>query len=183
MTARFDPAFADANLESIWSRACPDPIGPWDDLWRLYRAGVPADELRDVGAINAQIRRGRWVEDQSGHRAIILPVMRAQELIDLVAFRLETPLTFFSHEGLAAVLGVDELERAAYFAQPLTVLESPLDWLRARRRGVVVINHEQFWPFHLAGIPALRCTSVEFGRRLRATLQRPFAIPEIQVPT
>lgn len=170
------------NLEEVWSRACPDPIGPWDDLWNLHRVGVPGDELHDIGALNAKFRHGLWTEAQSGHRSIILPVMQTGELIDLVAFRLETPLTFFSHEGLAAVLGGDDLERAAYFAQPLTVFESPLDWLRARRRGIVVLDQARFWPLHLTGIPTLRCTSVEFGRRLREALQRPFPIPQIQVP-
>lgn len=180
-------------LDELWARACPDPIGPWDDLWRLHEAGVPTRCLHPVGALDIAIKQGRWVEWFRGDRAFVIPVCandlypgityEVDEIVDLVAFRLETPRAFWRFEDHVAApfLGSSNLERAQLFEEPIMVHETPLDWLRAGRRGIVILEWKDFWPFTLAGIPALQCMDEGFGRRLKARLERPFQIPEIRV--
>lgn len=171
-----------SDLEILWAKAWPQPIGPWDDLWKLRQAGVPQRSLLDIGALDIGIQNGRWAERFRGDRAMIVPVCDdAGDLLDLIAFRLETPRSFWTYDGAAAMLGQWNLEHAQYYEEPLLIHECPLDWLRAGCSGVVILEWKDFWPFTLAGIPALRCSSDDFGRRIKARMERPFTIPAIEV--
>jgi hypothetical protein len=117
-----------------------------------------------------------------GDRAYVLPV-RADDssLIDLIAFRLETPHSFWPMSGAAAMLGQDQLERAHYYGRPLIVHETPLEWLRAKRVGVVILDWNRYWPAYVGGLPALRTFSERFGRTLEERLKRPLLVPDVQV--
>lgn len=175
-------------LETAWSAATQD-FGARDFVG-LVKAGVPKAFLAQslyrslwLGADDIAIDGGRWSRRFRGERAIVLPIVGAEsgELVDLVAFRLETPRSFWSYAGAAPLLGQHSLERAAYFEEPLFVHESPLDWLKAGMTGVVILDWTRYWPGYLAGIPALRFLDDNFARRARDLLSRPLPIPEIQV--
>jgi hypothetical protein len=60
----------------------------------------------------------------------------------------------------------------------LMVYETPLEWLKAGRRGVVLLNPDRARSILLAGQP-LGVTNREFGFRLRSALTGP--APEILV--
>lgn len=176
-----------SDLEKLWAKASPEPIGPWEDISALMDAGVSVRSAITIGALDVAIQNGRWAERFRGDRAIILPVCAngmwpaIDEIIDLVAFRMETPRSFWTYCGDGSLLGQVNMERASYFGEPLMVHECPLDWLKAGRKGVVILDWRRYWPLYLGGIPALQCKDVTFGRRLQATMQRPFEIPEVQV--
>lgn len=178
------------SVLDAWHAATPDPIGPWDDYWALHQAGVPWNSIQcggllGVGADDIAFQNGRWERRFMGRRAIIVPAMgfRENRLSDLVAFRLDAPRAFWRLEGTEPLLGYDSLEDASDRREPLMVHESPLDWLRAGRIGAVILDWTQYWPMWFSHIPALRVMDVAFGRRLKAMLERPLQIPEIQVAT
>lgn len=178
----------DIDLDATWDAAkegfsAPDYVG-------LVKAGVPKAFLAAqlyrslwIGADDIAIDGRRWVRRFRGDRAIVLPVLSPEsgELLDLVAFRLETPRSYWSFSGAAPMLGYASLERAIYFQEPLFVHESPLDWLKASMTGIVILDWARYWPGYVAEVPALRMMDEGFGRRVRALLQRPLPIPEIQV--
>lgn len=177
-----------SDLEKLWAKASPEPIGPWEDISALMDVGVSVRSAITIGALDVAIQNGRWAERFRGDRAIILPVCAngmwpgIDEIIDLVAFRMETPRSFWTYSGDGMVLGRCGMDRASYFGEPLMVHECPLDWLKAGRRGIVVLDWQQYWPLHLSGVPALLCPNEDFEPRLRGNMQRPFPIPPILVP-
>lgn len=103
--------------------------------------------------------------------------------VNLVAFRLDTPRSFwlFDPTGHAPYLGHDAVERAIFYHEPLMVHESPLDWLKAGCQGCVILQWNHYWPAYFGGVSALRAMSPSFGEKLQARLAAPLPVPEIQV--
>ena len=102
--------------------------------------------------------------------AFVLPALdHFGEVIDLVAFRHDRCATWFGRAGL---LGGEQpfLPRVGDVA--LDVHESVIDWLRAGRRGVVVINLARAASDLRAAAP-LRAATPEHARRLRTALTVP----------
>lgn len=175
------------DLTTTWDAACQSFGRP--DFLRLVGDGIASrcitDAMtdREIGADDIAIKSGRWERRFMGDRAVVIPVHAPTdgELIDLVAFRIETPRSYWSMDGRAVMLGYDSLTRAAFMGEPLMVHECPMDWLRAGRTGIVILGWEHYWPAYLAGVPALRTMTAEFGRKLHDKLAAPLSIPEIQV--
>jgi hypothetical protein len=135
-----------------------------------------------LGAAEITVKDGRWTRMFRGARAVIVPASVAGgNIIDLVAFRMDTPRSFWPLTGSAAVLGDDEIDRASAMGEPLQVHESPLDWLRAGRRGCVILDWVHCWPFYLGRVPALQFENREFAGRAAALMQRPLPVPSIFV--
>lgn len=127
---------------------------------------------------------GRWVPKSNADRAVVIAASSvAGEYLDLVAFRPQSPRSFWRYSGEADVLGGYFIERARAINEPLAVYETPLDWLRGSLPGVVFLDLQRSWARELSGIPKLRCFSVDFARRIKATLERPLPIPDIEVAT
>ncbi len=176
------------DISEVWESA-KSGFGA-EDFVGLVRAGVSkawlAQHLYDgfwPGALDIAIQNGKWRQMFRGERAIVLPVCAPDgEIIDLVALRPQTPRSFWRFTDNGRFLGQAAIEDAALLKEPLFVHETPLDWLKAGMAGVVILDWRQFWPFMLDGVPAIRAGDESFGRRLRLSLQRPFKIPEIQVP-
>lgn len=93
---------------------------------------------------------------------------------DVVAVWPERPTSLWL--GRVAMLGEEQV-RMLRFGEPLDVHETFLDWLRADRRGVVIL-HARRAAGILDGVQ-LRASSAEYARRLRTTLVRP--APPIEV--
>ena len=72
------------------------------------------------------------------------------EVVDFVAWALSDPSVFGTACGRAAVLGVDQIQNPATYhaGQPLAVHRTPLAWLQAQCRGVVILNARTA-PMHL----------------------------------
>src|SRR5260370_543988 len=67
------------------------------------------------------------------------PAFEGFGLVDLVAESLVTR-GLPTGLGMAAVLGLDEVERAREHGTPLLVFRDVLGWLRGGRRGVAVVD-------------------------------------------
>jgi hypothetical protein len=171
----------------IWADA-KKRMHTWPRFEALLKAGLRVPHIFldgdfRIGADQAAINNGRWEQRFQGDDAYIVPVYEPidGELVDLVAFRLETPKSYWTLDGRAPFLGYDALYEAEARQQPLMVYESPLEWLKDDQRGIVILDWQHHWPLWLANVPALRCRGIPFGRRLHATLQRPLEIPDVQV--
>lgn len=79
----------------------------------------------------------------------------------------------------AAMLGEDEL-LAPREAEGLRVFETPLDWLRERRAGVMVLDKRMAAPMLRDAAPLL-ASSFEHGKKLQEMLRVP--PPRILVPS
>lgn len=79
-----------------------------------------------------------------GAPAIIVPVLDAEELVDLLAFDPRRPKRWWLRVGAVPLLGGDELAYLLLgpklFAEPLWVRRTPLGWLRNSCRGVVILD-------------------------------------------
>jgi hypothetical protein len=175
------------DLEAAWE-AAKASFGA-QDFVGLVKAGVPKRFLAEnlygslwLGADDIRIDDGRWVRRFRGDRAVVLPVLGGGEIVDLVAFRLETPKAFWLLTGAGIALGADEIDRAEIMREALPVHECPLDWLRAEMFGLCILDFAHPWSGLLAGVPALKFDDRTFGRRAEALIQKPYPTPMILVP-
>lgn len=159
----------------------------WADYSALLR-GIDQRSLArsfaeiGLGAGEIAVQNGKWRKMFRGERAIIVPAQDPGGYpVDLIAFRMDTPMSFWPLSGAAAVLGEDEIDRASAMAEPLQVHECPLDWLKAGRRGCVILDYARHWPLHLGRIPALQFEDAAFARRAAARMQNPISIPPVLV--
>lgn len=114
---------------------------------------------------------GRDMRDATGARdAIIVPAMNEfGELTDLAAWLPHTgELALW--RGVVSMLGQNNIF-APRLGEPLLVHENVADWLRAGRRGVVIIDPARALML-LAG-DRLAVADAKFGRRLRDALRLP----------
>ena len=175
------------NIEGAW-HAASDEFG-WPDFAALQLAGVDGTVLasamaqRLIGADDICIRDGRWERRFRGRRAVVLPVWQSQaaDIVDLVAFRPEAPKAFWLLTGHGVMLGAASAIHADYYDEPLLIHETPLDWLKAGGDGAVILDWRHYWPLYMGSIKTVRVVSLDFGRRLRAAMQRPLTCPEIEV--
>jgi hypothetical protein len=56
-------------------------------------------------------------------------------LVDCVAWYPDAPGRWWTLRGIAVVLGEDAVERADWFGEPITLYETPADWLKASACG------------------------------------------------
>jgi hypothetical protein len=114
----------------------------------------------------------RDLRDASGHvLAVIIPVRDdTGETIDLAAWGLDTG-ALATWRGVATVLGVDRLTGPRIEVDGLRVFPGPLEWLRAERQGVVILDPERA-RWRLTG-ERLIVGDAPFGRRLREALRLP----------
>ncbi len=173
--------FRDDELWLAWSEACCGDPQILRDLGLQYEYGVSKTRYLGTARIGGW-GRNRWVPKADGFWAVIMMVCsRDSQMMDLLAFRPETPKTVWTLRGHGWLLGWEFLARAEHLDIPLIVEESPLDLLRNRDPGVVILDWSQNWSEWFSQIPAIRCRSVEFGRRVQDNLQRPFRIPPVEV--
>jgi hypothetical protein len=130
----------------------------------------------------------RHMRDQTGHvLAVIIPALdEFGETANLVAWVPDTGVVATQH-GAVCILGEEALGEEAVDGPDadgeededgLRVFPTPLEWLRAGRRGVVILNASAGWRFNtsvswrFAG-RKLIVANTDFGRRLRAMLRMP----------
>jgi len=117
----------------------------------------------------------RHVDDESSSSAYIIGVLGFGGLIDLAAWE---PASFHIASWLGRAFAISEQQIEAPHLEPLPVWRSPLEWLRAGRRGIVILRPEIAW-LRLADVPIL-AENVEHGVELRRLLTSPFR-PQIFV--
>jgi hypothetical protein len=109
---------------------------------------------------------GTYIPNTFGEFACILPAFDGEGLADLVAWSPRSG-RIASRLGIAALLGEGQAERAAtnLAGAPLPVWRTPLDWLRAARRGVVIVDRPR--AAHLLGGLSVFTDDAALARDLR----------------
>lgn len=156
---------------------------------QMLALGVPSVTLamlRGVEAWGYGVVRASAGEDGlylpgDGPPHLILPVIEQGGLIDLVAFRSSEPKNWRLRTGLGWALGLDVGMDRLSQGHPVPVHETPLDWLRAKMAGIVILDWESPDIHGLLAIPRLSCATPELARMLRAALTRPAYLPQISV--
>lgn len=87
---------------------------------------------------------------------------------DLIAWRPDAPDQWRAWRGAGALLNPDAVHRAAYLDEILIVHATPLDWLRDRCRGVVVLDWSAHIPWHLGIARRILAADAAVERKLRA---------------
>jgi len=150
--------------------AASDPVAAFDrcdrlrqiDLDRFKTAGIPIMALVQGKLGQGRcLKRANVVLDSSGRRFelerfsryhidadagfILMALDRDGEPADLVAWRAEPSGFLASWLGRAAMLGAEQLDLSR-LGEPLRVHETPIDWLRDGREGVVVVDPSRAGP-------------------------------------
>jgi hypothetical protein len=150
----------------------------------LFALGIHGDGVNGRGAFDALhvadviFRPGRRfdfsreVRELRGHVAgVVIPVRdECGDLLDLAAWNVDGgKLALW--RGVASMLGAENIF-APRLGEPLLVHETPLDWLRAGRHGVFIVDPQRAAPLLLLSEP-LGVTREAHGRRLRQALTIP----------
>jgi hypothetical protein len=145
LALEYVPTLAEALLRDPNEGGIPDQRA----LDWLTGQGVSIGAIASPIAIRA-VRvqfddRGRYAPSLLGDLAFVLPATDAGGLVDLAAWAPRTALVG-TRLGVGAFLGGECIHRHSgdgVTVAPLNVYRSPLDWLRDRRRGVVILDPMQ----------------------------------------
>ncbi|MGO9768997.1 MAG: hypothetical protein ACLPSW_05465 [Roseiarcus sp.] len=125
----------------------------------LFRPASRFDLAREVGAVFGLVS------------AIIIPVHdETGDIVDLAAWNPDDGALGL-WRGAASMLGAENIF-APRLGEPLLVHETPLDWLRAGRQGVFIVDPQRAGPLLRLSEP-LGVTREAHGRRLRQALTIP----------
>ncbi len=112
---------------------------------------------------------GTYSVDPHGRLAALIPVRdRWGEIVDAVAFFHDSPQRWwlrFNDE--VPILGARALAMAAWERQPLTLWETPLQWLLKHRSGAVVLDWGVDLRTLFEEIPTINCQSKALSDRLQ----------------
>lgn len=117
--------------------------------------------------------------DEAAEAAIIAPAMVGGHLVDLVAQPIGSN-TLYTRLGVAKALGIDAIEEAREYDEPLFVFPTIDAWLRGNCSGAVIIDLRQ--AAHLLdGIKSIIC-SVAIAPALYSATRRCWPRPTIATP-
>lgn len=130
-----------------------------------------------------------WVEfhgvtyepaQDGGHACLIVPVFEGSDIVDLAAcsFRSRRIAT---RRDVGMVLGERFVAHAIAQQGRLPLFADPWRWVRAGRRGAVILD----WScagFLLDGVPEIACCSPSLARRVHATTRRMARPPRLFFP-
>ena len=130
-----------------------------------------------------------WVEfhgvtyspvQDGGEACLIVPVFEGEHIVDLAAcsFRSRRVAT---RRDVGMALGLCCFITAAERQSPLALFDDPLSWVRAGRRGAVILD----WNcagFLLDGVHEIVCCSSSLARRVHATTRRMADPPRLFIP-
>ena len=170
------------------------------DVEQLVGLGVPEIlifyfQMVGIARVREDRSRTLYDPDSSGRWAYITPVcVQSSEtpestrpdayplignLVDLVAWDEKTPTQWRLRVGSASWLGC--IEPQYFESDPVTIWRSPLNWLRARCQGLVILSPERAERYSLlAGCSAgLVAEDEEHAAALRDILERPWPAPRV----
>ncbi len=148
-------------------------ISEFEIRW-LMKRGVSEDALWKPWPIGATI--------ENGVRYLAFVAFDGDMPLDIVLWQPRT-CELVAYSGRAVFLGdlSTVMSSATYFAEgALTIHSDPLEWLRANREGVVIVN-EKLAGAYLRDVPRVFCRDVETARRVKKIV-RP-AKPTVKVFT
>jgi hypothetical protein len=151
----------------------------------LARQGVPVEALFYAPAIRAaHVRfdhRGQYTPHVLGELALILPVLDRGGVVDWCAWAIHSG-TIATRLGGGAILGGDLVGRDTgdgVTVPALPVLPSPIDWLRARRRGLVILDYGRA-AFDLAGVTIIAADH-QHAANLRRAIRVPLPVVRVRI--
>jgi hypothetical protein len=183
-------ARGEARLASLYG-SCDQRAQAWITARRRLEAlGITAD-------IEAAIRRnrcghfcgiarvrphgGRYFDfDDAGRWCCLLPELWCEEIVDLVAFALRPPNFLATYCGLTPLLGEEGVARDIFVTGETMLWDDPLQWLRARCEGGVLLEFDPP-PAVLHG-GRIKCGSFALAERLQAALAAPRVLAEVRAP-
>ena len=143
-----------------------------------------------IGAIEPT-RKRTFQFNPDGKPACIIPVCRDYSFdcfenthTDLIAFDTSQPSRWLSLYDTEPILNPEAVERAITCLgtdEVLRVHETPLDWLRAGRVGIVILDWSANLQVRLGGVRRIYTTSPMLAMRLEKALTLPtWPSPEIR---
>ena len=156
---------------------------------RLRALGVqPFEAIADcvIGVAKVETMIGdMWQPIESGREFLTVAVREGSATTDIVAFDPRDATRWFLRKRGAWALGFDAIEQArGSFVKSETMLDlhmTPLDWLRADRTGVCVIDWTHEARATLLDCPHIRVFSKRAELALKSVLYRPARVPQIIV--
>ena len=115
-----------------------------------------------------------------GEACLIVPVFEGDDIVDLAAcsFRGRRVAT---RREVGMALGRRFIDRAVEQQCLLMLYADPLDWVRASRRGAVVLDWSSVG-FLLDGVDGIVCRTPSLARRVHATTRRMAGPPRLLIP-
>jgi hypothetical protein len=111
---------------------------------------------------------------------VVQPVAEGEELVDLVAWRVGSPMRWGLVTGLGWLLNADACFASRWDGDRLSLHATPLDWLRADADGGVVLDWTSPDLCWLRGFDRIDCGNDMVAATLRKALSRPVRIPKLQ---
>jgi hypothetical protein len=166
-------------------------IGP--DI--VYRPGATTVGVARIEVANATVpsfsANGTpaplFQPNPDGIPAIVVPVSYGYgpcELnpIDLVAWKPGSPDQWYFRRGEhGLVLGVNYLERAELFHEPIQLHRTPLDWVRVSGDGACLLDHSPSVLDRLREVGEIITGDFAYGLDIEKRLQRAPTIPSISI--
>jgi hypothetical protein len=122
---------------------------------------------------------GLYLPDEDGEPHVIVPVWEDGALVDLCAFRTDNPTAWMLRSGHSWALGLERGLEPHTWGDPVTLADTPLDWLRVG--GLCVLDWQAPEIRFLVGVPSLVCQTPEQASLLRTALTAPVRLPHISV--
>jgi len=116
------------------------------------------------------------IDGETARAAFIVPAVEDGVVFDLVACSIETR-RMRSRLGAAALVGLDEIERAREADAPLLVFDDVVRWLRGNTRGAGIVDWKRAVG-ELEGVEVLMC-SAWLASRLHDATRRCWPRPAI----
>jgi hypothetical protein len=116
------------------------------------------------------------IDGEPGHAAFIVPAVEDGGVVDLVACTVVTR-RMRSRLGVAAVVGLEEIEAARDTGSPLLVFDDTIRWLRGGARGAVIVDWDRA-AREIEGIKIIMCPA-SLASRLHDATRRCWPRPTI----
>jgi hypothetical protein len=154
---------------------CEEAGSPSSEVIRWWMdQGVTIDALtKPLAVLAARVvfqPNGTYGPNILGEFAHVFPAFDSDGLADVVAWSPKSG-RIASRLGIASMLGEEQVARASGASKPLLVWHDPVGWLRAGRRGVVILEPEVA-AARLASLPAVAEDDAH-ARHLRSVLKVP----------
>jgi hypothetical protein len=171
-------------LDQFHSQALTEPAWSSRTLAFIRDEVLPMDEIEaHVGvfaAMSCTFAYGFFEFNDDSEAAIVFEVLgdNDESTIDLCAFSLERSNVFGTAIGAATVLGGARVANpATWFAGPLPIFRTPLNWLKAGGQGAVILNHRQAPVVLGQALGPILAEDVQHARDLKMMLCSPLVDP------
>lgn len=173
------------DMEALYARAVEQVRQ--SHLDRLRACGVAPAVLAELGLGGAPFgvfageieREGRFLPGE-GRNHVVQPVAEGGVVIDLVAWRPDEPTRWGLVSGNGWLLNADHAFASRWDGDRLSLLATPLAWLRAGGSGATVLDWSTPDLAWLNGFARIDCDNDVLSATLRRALAKPVRLPLIR---